>query len=172
MFREKLFQTKQRRKQMKYKSFFHFFVTDGNSNKFVNLDLTVDSFEVQGGASRVIDLKTTDDISLASEFEQARTFKNITLYLPPTSDHRDMEAALALTEIAINKSKVNVMVSVQRFEKAKMLEGLALIDQEATLKKRPQTVPPHLLMVEINLPAGQLYRGKIQGTRINSPEKL
>jgi hypothetical protein len=119
---------------MKYKSFFHFFVSDGDSSKYVNLDLTVDSFEVHGGASRVIDLKTTDDISISSEFEQARALKNITLYLPPTSDYTDRNAALALNDIAINKLKVNVMVSVQRFAKAKMLEGLALIDREATLK--------------------------------------
>src|SRR5215203_2405173 len=111
-----------RRKEMKYKSFFHFFVTDGNSDKYVNLNLAVDSFEVNGGASRVVDLKTTDDISLASEFEQARAFKNITLYLPPTSDHMDRDAALALSDIAINKLKVHVMVSVQRYANAKMLE--------------------------------------------------
>jgi hypothetical protein len=157
---------------MKYKSFFHFFVVDGDSDKYVNLNLPIDSFEVNGGASRVIDLKTTDDLSLSSEFEQARAFKNITLYLPPTSDHTDRDAALALTDIAINKLKVNVMVSVQRYSNSKMLEGIALIDQEATLKNRPQTIPQHLLMVEINLPAVKMYRGKIQGTRISKHKEF
>jgi hypothetical protein len=46
----------------------------------------VSYFSVKGGAKRIIDLTATDDLSLVSEFEQARSFKNISLYLPPTRD--------------------------------------------------------------------------------------
>lgn len=48
--------------------------------------VTVTSFSVKAGAKRVIDLNTADDISLVSEFEQARSFKNIALHLPPPKD--------------------------------------------------------------------------------------
>ena len=46
----------------------------------------VASFAVKGGAKRIIHLTAADDISLVSEFEQARSFKNITVFLPPTKD--------------------------------------------------------------------------------------
>jgi len=41
-------------------------------------------FSVKGGAKRVVDFTSADDISLVSEFEQARSFKNISLFLPRT----------------------------------------------------------------------------------------
>jgi hypothetical protein len=60
--------------------------------------IPVTSFAVKGGAKRLIDLSATDDLSLVSEFEQARNFKNIALYLPPTSNFEWLD----LTEISIH----------------------------------------------------------------------
>lgn len=42
-------------------------------------------FSVTGGPTRRINLAAVDDVSLASELEQARRFKNIRLYLSPKS---------------------------------------------------------------------------------------
>ena len=55
--------------------------------------IAVDSFEVDGGAFRTIKLKSTDDISISSELEQARTYKNVNLFLPSTKDGTDVEVA-------------------------------------------------------------------------------
>jgi len=44
----------------------------------------VSQFSVKGGAKRMIDLTVTDDISLVSEFEQARNFRNISLFVART----------------------------------------------------------------------------------------
>jgi len=61
--------------------------------------IPVSYFAVKGGAKRIIDLTATDDLSLVSEFEQARSFKNISLYLPPTSNFEWLD----LTEISIHR---------------------------------------------------------------------
>ena len=60
--------------------------------------IPVSYFAVKGGAKRVIDLTATDDLGLVSEFEQARSFKNIALYIPPTSNFEWLD----LTEISIH----------------------------------------------------------------------
>lgn len=64
----------------------------------------VSLFKVSGGAKRVIDLTSTDDISLVSEFEQARTFNNLILYLPPAQNFEWLD----LSEIATHKLPVSV----------------------------------------------------------------
>jgi hypothetical protein len=61
--------------------------------------LPVSYFGVNGGAKRIIDLTSADDLSLVSEFEQARSFKNISLYLPSTKNFEWLD----LTEISIHR---------------------------------------------------------------------
>lgn len=61
-------------------------------------------FHVSGGAQRLIDLTSTDDISLVSEFEQARTFKNLVLYVPPADDFEWLD----LKEISIHGLPVSI----------------------------------------------------------------
>ncbi len=48
--------------------------------------IPVRSFSVKGGTSRSINLDSTDEFSLGNEFEQARTYKNIAIFIPPTKD--------------------------------------------------------------------------------------
>jgi hypothetical protein len=43
----------------------------------------VDSFEVDGGADRKIEISSGIDFHISSEFEQARIYKNIILYIRP-----------------------------------------------------------------------------------------
>lgn len=58
-----------------------------NKDKSIErLNIPVHSFEVDGGAKRKLNLKEIDEISVSSEFEQARMFKNIIFYIPPTKD--------------------------------------------------------------------------------------
>jgi len=45
----------------------------------------ISCFSVKGGPKRLINLATAHDLSVASEFEQARRFGNIGLYLSPKS---------------------------------------------------------------------------------------
>jgi len=47
------------------------------------LRFPVGSFQVSGGAHRKIELASTNEGKIASEFEQARTYKNVILYIKP-----------------------------------------------------------------------------------------
>lgn len=50
------------------------------------INIPVDFFEVDGGTDRKIEVASTDEINIGSEFEQARIYKNIIFYIPPTKD--------------------------------------------------------------------------------------
>src|SRR5262245_54034395 len=62
--------------------------TADDGRPFEKASVPVKSFSVDGGANRTIDLKSTDDVSVASELEQARTHENLTVFIPPTNDFR------------------------------------------------------------------------------------
>src|SRR4051812_37213278 len=89
---------------MKYKADLHIIThatTDNNGKETSSaerIDIPLDSFEVDGGANRKIKLSSSDDISISSELEQARSFKNIIFYIPPTKDF----LALKLIDIGRN----------------------------------------------------------------------
>lgn len=158
---------------MQYQAKFFYHAMDSEYNDLgERYDVPVHSFEVSGGAYRFIKLSSTDDISISSELEQARALKNLTLYLPPTKDGTDMEVALELTNVALLKAPFTLALSVERYSGGKMLEGLALIAESATLKTRPWVVPLKLLMVEIKLPSAKLYRGKIQGAKMTEYKEM
>jgi hypothetical protein len=56
------------------------------------LGFGVDSFEVDGGADRKIEIGTAVDFNISSEFEQARAYKNIILYIKADSEsHKLLE---------------------------------------------------------------------------------
>lgn len=46
-----------------------------------SLDFEVDFFEVDGGVNRKIEIGKTDEFNIGSEFYEARTYKNIILYI-------------------------------------------------------------------------------------------
>lgn len=147
---------------MKYKTFFSFdfYRADGGASSTENLPVAM--MMVDGGASRRINFSSTDDISLISELEQARSFKNIILYLSSTKDHKDMKAAMNLTEIANAQTEFVFVVTVERFSGGKLLEGFELFEMSATLKFAPVMALNNTLMVSINLPFAELTQGKIQ----------
>jgi hypothetical protein len=57
-----------------------------------SLGFGVDSFEVDGGADRKIEVSSGIDFHISSEFEQARSYKNIILYVQAGSEsHKLLE---------------------------------------------------------------------------------
>ena len=51
------------------------------------LRFPVGSIQVTGGAHRKIDLTSTNEGSIASEFEQARAYNNVILYIKPDANY-------------------------------------------------------------------------------------
>ena len=118
--------------------------------------IPVSGFEVDGGASRTISLKTATDISITSELEQARMYKNITLYVPGTKDHSDMETAIKMSEAASSKKKFLFSLWVERDVNKNRIEGLVLRDNTATVQKPPSIVKDNLMALKFSLPAAKL----------------
>lgn len=122
------------------------------------------SFSVVGGASRTINLKKTSDMSISSELEQARQFKNITLFMPPTKNGSDMKTALDLSVAANHKTVFNFSFEIQKVSGNTLLEDLLLVDLHMTMKKPPMIVADNLLMIEAVLPdAYILYENRVGG---------
>ena len=111
------------------------------------------SFSVLGGAVRTIIASSTNDISVASELEQARTFKNVTLFMPPAKDHLDMEVALDLTNYANKKTELLLSVHVEKRSGGLNLFGLNLVDKHARVERPPSLNANRLLMIEVLLPS-------------------
>jgi hypothetical protein len=116
----------------------------------------ISAFSVIGGAARTIHNDSPDSISIGSEFEQARQFKNIMLFMPGSAGAGDMKAALDLTSLAVDKTPFFFYFTVTQLLDAKMLYQLSISDVGATLKKRPQMVLDDLLMCEFNLPGANI----------------
>src|SRR5690349_797385 len=75
----------------KYRAELHIIPHDnGQDMPTEKLVFPIQAFEVDGGANRKINLgsRETDEISVASEFEQARANKNLVFYIAPTPDFR------------------------------------------------------------------------------------
>lgn len=132
----------------------------GSDNSISGLQIPIYLFNVSGGANRVIRLGATSDISLTSELEQARSFKNINLGMPPSSDGSDMQAVLDLTEAAEKKSPVSIKFRVCKFSDRKPLEALHLETDEARIKKKPHLSNGYL-KIEISFSAVTLIRAAL-----------
>jgi hypothetical protein len=59
---------------------------NAKDDPFDIINVPITAFEVEGGANRKIETASPNAISISSELEQARTFKNIIFYVPPTKD--------------------------------------------------------------------------------------
>lgn len=149
---------------MKYKAYLNFQVAgDDDQNLYKNSNLPVAAFQVDGGASRIIKLKSTDDISLVSELEQARTFGNLYFYLSGTKGSKDMKAAVDLNAIAHDETTFQLLFIVERYSGGKLLEGLGLYCPNGLLKSPPSMAVDDTLLVPIDLTEGtEIYRGKIR----------
>ena len=147
---------------MKYKAYFNFAVKEDEVVTVKNTNLAVAMFQVDGGASRMIKIDSTDDLGLVSDLKDAQNFKNIILYLSSTKDHRDMKAALDLTKIAGEEMGFIMHFVIERFSGGRMLEGLTLASV-AYLNFAPQIGVDNKLVVTIELDDdSRLVQGKIK----------
>ncbi len=135
----------------------------GVENKEVTLDVfdsqvPVAYFGVAGGAKRIIDLKSTDDMSLMSEFEQARKLSNLKLYLPPDSKFSSGE----LIDIAHNNTKFSMSLFVAAYSKKSVKYTLTLSCDDATFKFKPQKASVEgkdYFWVSLDIPTVTLLHG-------------
>jgi hypothetical protein len=155
---------------MKYKGYINFRVIDGEQALFRNIDVPLANFQVQGGATRVIDLAATDDISLVAEFKEAQSYKNLVLYLPPTRDHKNIKAALDLAAIAKEGWDFVLSIVIERFSSGKLLEGFLLGINQAVLKTAPRIVGGNLLLMEVGFDHSRLHQGKVTHHFIKTSE--
>lgn len=114
------------------------------------------SFSVVGGAARTINLGSTNDISITSELEQARQYKNITVFMPPSSGSEDMEVAVELIDCALKKKVLIFDFHIGKYSNGRMIEELNLVDAKATISKTPSIAANRSLMIEVALPSAVL----------------
>ena len=151
---------------MKYKAFFSFMPSEATiESARANLHLPVTAIMVDGGTSRMIKLNSLDDISLVSELEQARTYKNLIVYLAGTKDHRDMKAALDLTAIAGNQELIKAMVTIERRQNGKLLDALAIYDRY-TLSTNPVPAIGNTMMISLKMEEAEIFQGPVKGHMI------
>lgn len=108
---------------------------------------------VVGGATRTINLDSTNDISITSELEQARQFKNITIFMSPSPTSEDMEVAVELTDFVIRKRSILFDFHVGKYSSGKLIEELNLVDENAAISKTPTLGLGRSLVIEVSLPS-------------------
>jgi hypothetical protein len=126
-------------------------------------NIPVHSFMVDGGTSRIIKLDSTNDISIMSELEQARSFKNITLFLSPNKNGSDMQVALDLNNLYLGGKSMVTKVFVERFVNGQVVESFFFAEGHSKLKFLPYVVSKNLLTLHLNLTAPHLNVGRKQG---------
>lgn len=153
---------------MKYESELYILTTEflNGSGTLVNagkptekIHIPVHSFEVEGGTNRKIDLKSTDDVSLSLEFEQARIYRNIIFYVPPTRDF----LAVRLMELGITGELFDLTFVVSIYAQGRKLQTLRLSAESSLFRSKPMTVggpPAPSLMVKVRMPHPKLLHGR------------
>jgi hypothetical protein len=124
----------------------------------------VNYFSVKGGAKRIIDLTATDDISLVSEFEQARSFKNIIFYLSPGSNFEWLD----FTEASIHGLPVSIVFFVGGHIGQTVTHQFTLTCRNAGIteppvKKTDSQKGIQVLKLSLSLPDTKLVHGSPQG---------
>jgi hypothetical protein len=150
---------------MKYVAILLYAIIEDDKEKPERANIPVGIFLVEGGTNREININSADDVNLVSEMEQAITHKNITLYLPPTQDGKDMQVALTLTEVALNnKLSLHMQLIVEKHSKGKKIEVFYLNMTNATLVQRPHIVTIEngpMLKVILRFPEAYWGHGKM-----------
>ena len=122
----------------------------------------VTQFAVKGGAKRKIDLTSADDISLVSEFEQARSFKNISLFLARTRGFEWHN----LWEIAEHGLPVSIAFFTSGSVGKIVKNQFTLVCPNAKITDQPGKVLDwgnnEMLRVNLSLPEIKLVHGSFQ----------
>jgi hypothetical protein len=131
-------------------------------------DVNISSFSVVGGTSRTINLNSTSDFSISSELEQARRYKNITLFMTPTKDAVDMETALELTQCEKNMTELEILLIVKKFSNGRKIEDLQMTANGAIIYA-PRVVVRQELMIQFVLLSNSV---EVNHGKYNNREKL
>lgn len=148
---------------MKYFSDFSFSVLEGEKITERGDNIPVHSFMVDGGANRIITLASTDDIGVISELEQARSFKNITLFLSPNKNGSDMRVALELNNLYLGGKSLVLSLFVERLNNGQVIESFGLMEGHSKLRLLPYVVSKNLLTLHLNLTNPILNVGRRKG---------
>ncbi|MEW6129657.1 MAG: hypothetical protein AB1757_21635 [Acidobacteriota bacterium] len=151
-------------KKMKYVSDLHIIIREQQKIPVERWDIPVHSFEVEGGANRMINLKSTDEISISSEFEQARMHKNIIFYIPPTKDFLGVKL-VGLRDNTLVLFELTFAISV--YSGNRMTQMLRITSEFSSVRETPTPVggTPPLLQTKIRLVRPQLFYGKFDTQR-------
>lgn len=123
----------------------------------------VDSFDVAGGANTRINLNSSDDISISNLLEQARSLKNLSVYLPYEPQKKvpiDMQAALELEGFYTSKTPLIVEVKIEKHSNGNKIEAIVLLDEGAALLFPPFILGKRLAFA-VTLPSAKLWRSSI-----------
>ena len=116
-------------------------------------------FSVKGGVNRIIDLSSTEDISLTSEFEQARSFKNLTVHMPPNHGF----SASDLMQIALKKLPLSIIFQVGGRVGRTLTQSLSLKCKDAKISTQPTKSEDEkgnvFMVVKMDIPNAQLIHG-------------
>ncbi len=114
-----------------------------------NMILTTEiySFSVIGGANRSIDLSSTNDMSISSEMEQARSYKNIILYKLPSKDFADF----ALMEAFRTKQLFNLYLIISIYVGKNNTQSLWLTAKNATISEHPMKTGDQLTLLKATI---------------------
>jgi len=119
----------------------------------LNTAPSIVAFSVEGGATRTIRANSGDQIIVSSEFEQARKFKNILLFIPESSDNGlGMRTAVDMIHYATTKSRFYFQFSVTQRNNATTTYSLLMEESNATVTKPPRMTLDNALRVEFSLP--------------------
>ncbi len=125
----------------------------------------INYFAVKGGASRLIDLKTADDISLVSELEQARSLRNITIYLPQSNNFEWMH----FNEMAFHNLPVSFALFTSGNVGKTLTHQFTLACRDAEISEQPKykadgATGTTVLMVNMTITESQLTHGFRNGS--------
>ena len=136
---------------------------EANGKEVPHLDIMnipVHSFEVEGGANRKIELASVTEGILFSEFEQARNYKTMIFYIPPTKDF----LALKLMNLATkNWQLFDFIFGVSIFSNGKLTQALSIISRAASLRETPVPVSgtPALMRLKVRVKNPDLSHGQV-----------
>lgn len=125
----------------------------------------INYFAVKGGANRLIDLTSADDISLVSELEQARKLRNITIYLPPSKNFEWMH----FNEIAFHNLPLNFALFTSGNIGKTVTHQFTLACRNAGISEQPKQKADgasgnNVLMVNLTINDSQLTHGFRNGS--------
>ena len=128
--------------------------------------IPVSIFSVKGGTKRVVNLNGTDDLSLVSELEQARSFKNISLFLPPTTNFEWLD----LNEISIHRLQFSMSFYVRGEVGKTLTHEFTLSSKNAKIIGLPGKMTEGrkrtVLKVSIELSETKLTHGSPEGGKV------